>query len=120
MTNVTRVLTALFALIALATGALAVVGGIAETSVPVLVDNEFRFFAGIWFAAGLGLAYCAATITESTKLFRFLMIAIFIGGIARAIGLTEYSPERKMIVGIAIETVLPSLLLIMQSRITKP
>ncbi|MBX2803239.1 MAG: DUF4345 domain-containing protein [Myxococcales bacterium] len=116
MTIITRLLTAFYALIGLATGARSAVLGLDADVLP-LDDNQFRFYAAIWFTVGLGLAYCVAFIRESTQLFRFLMLALVMGGVGRALGALEYPLETPMIVGIALEFVGPALLLVLQSRI---
>ena len=113
----TRILASLFALIALGTGFKDVFLGLVDVDAAAVVDNTFRYYAGIWAAVGLGLVWCVVRIRESTQLFRFLLIAIFIGGIARAIGLLDVPLERPIAVGIAIETILPVVLWFMQSRI---
>jgi hypothetical protein len=56
---------------------------------------------------------------SATELLRFLMLAIFIGGVARAIGLSTYEVfERKIVVGIVIETVVPLLVIGLQYAAT--
>ncbi len=112
-----RIGTALFAFIALATGSKAVVGGLKIAEATHQLDNDHRFFAGIWLAAGLGLAYCVPFLAESTTLFRFLMGTLMMGGVARAIGWMSYPPDRRMVVAVVIELVLPLVLLFLQSRV---
>ncbi|MFT5680919.1 MAG: hypothetical protein ACI8RZ_001825 [Myxococcota bacterium] len=119
MSVVVRILTALFALIALGTGGAGLLGGLGDAEVLPILDNNYRFFAGVWFTVGIGLAHCALKLEESTHLFRLLMLAIFIGGIGRAVGMLDVVPERRMIVGTLIETVLPALLILLQSRLLK-
>ncbi len=85
---------------------------------PVMLDNHFRFFAGIWIGVGLGLAYCIKDIEHATVLFRGLLLTIFIGGFARIIGFSAYDPEARMIVATAIELIFPPVLVWMQSRIS--
>jgi len=92
-----RIMAALLTLIAFGIGSTSVMKGLGGTNAAPLVDNSFRFFAGIWFAFGFGLLYCLIHVEKSTLLLRFLMLAIFMGGIARAIGLMHYSPEKEIL-----------------------
>jgi hypothetical protein len=71
--------------------------------------------AGVW--AGVGLAYCVAYMPQQTTLLRFLMLAIFIGGIARAVGMTGYDViERKVIIGTVIDLVVPVVVVFLQAK----
>ena len=85
---------------------------------PTMLDNHFRFFAGIWIGVGLGLAYCIMNLETATVLFRGLLLTIFIGGVARIIGFTAYDPEPRMLIATAIELIFPPALVWMQSRIS--
>lgn len=116
MNVTTRVLTGLLALIGIVSGLAGVFGGV-DGEVASAVDNQFRYFAGVWLAVGLGLAYCAVKIRESTELFRVMMLAVFLGGMARAIGVIGYGAETKLMVAIGIELVVPVLLVWMQGRL---
>ena len=74
----------------------------------------------MWAGVGAGLAYCAVNIADSTLLLRALMLAVFIGGIARAVGLPSYDAyDKKIIVGIVIETVVPLLVVGLHYMATK-
>ncbi len=119
MSAAVRILTALFALIAFGTGGAGILGGLGGADVAPILDNNYRFFAGVWFALGIGLVHCVVKPDETAGLFRLLMVAIFIGGIGRAVGMLEVVPERRMIVGTLIETVLPALLIFLRSRLPK-
>jgi hypothetical protein len=58
----------------------------------------------MWMAMSLGLFYVAWNPSE-TALFRFLMVAVFIGGIVRTAALVHYPPTPFMVFGIAIELI---------------
>jgi hypothetical protein len=62
-----------------------------DPAVAPMADNSHRFIAAIWGSLALGFFYCAVNLQE-VALFRFLMIALFIGGIVRAIALVHYAP----------------------------
>ena len=110
MNTLVRIATGLFGLIALATGAAALVKGLDVPSAAAIADNNHRFFAGVWLVSGIGLLHSAVDLAGSKNLFRLLMLAIFVGGVGRAIGMTAYEPETRMIVGTLIETVVPAAL----------
>lgn len=118
MLIVARILTGLLALIALGTGIKTVLGGLAEVALaPQVLDNTFRYYAGVWAGVGVGLAYCVAFMREQTTLLRFLLLAVFLGGVARAVGMTAYDAiETKFIVGTLIETILPLIIVGFQAR----
>ncbi len=112
-----RIGTALFALISLATGSKVMIRGLEAADATHQMDNDHRFYAGIWLALGLGLAYCVPYLAESTGLFRFLMVSLMVGGVARAIGWSQYPPDRRMVVAVVIELVFPTLLVFALSRV---
>ncbi len=113
MLIIARILTGLLALIALGTGAKSALGGLSELpEVPQVLDNTYRYYAGVWAGVGAGLAYCAVAMPEVTVLLRCLMLAIFLGGLARAVGMTAYDAvETKVMVGTGIEVIAPILVI---------
>ncbi len=111
-----QILTGILVFFGFYLGLTQMIGGL-PADVPTMLDNHHRFFAGIWFGVGFGLAYCIRYLEDATVLFRALLLAIFIGGIARIIGFTAYDPEARMIVATAIELIFPPALVWMQSRI---
>ena len=116
--NFVRVFTALLALIGFAVGGKSIFLGLSELSAPPMLDNEYRFFAGIWFGVGCGLAYCLFNIRRCAALYRGLMVMIFVGGIARVIGAIGYpAVDRQIVVAIVIELVLPVILVRLQTSL---
>lgn len=93
----------IYGLIAIATGINAMTESY-QTGVEPMADNTHRFLASIWASMGLALFYAAWKPTETT-LFRFLMIALFIGGLARAIALVNYKPTPIIIVIVLLELI---------------
>ena len=113
MNVVVRVLTLLLGIIGLVTGAKSVLEGLDAAP---LLDNTHRFYAGIWLAVGLGLLHSAVAYDKAEPVFRFLMRVLIVGGIARAIGLLDYPPERPIVAAIGIEIVVPVVLLTLRAR----
>ena len=62
-----------------------------------LMDNEFRFFAGIWFLVGFALIVGAIAIHKKPDLIQVGLEAVFVGGIARAVGIGQYGGVRETI-----------------------
>lgn len=105
----------LYGLIAIATG----VNALIETyqiGVEPMADNSHRFLAAIWATTALGFFYCAWNPTGVT-LFRFLMIALFIGGMVRAFALVNYEPTPVIIAVIVLELVPTPILWYMHSKL---
>ncbi|NJO90937.1 MAG: DUF4345 domain-containing protein [Chloroflexia bacterium] len=81
-----------------------------------MTDNNHRYVAAIWMATSLAFFYVAWNPSE-TALFRFLMIALFIGGIVRAAALVNYPATPFLIFLIAIELIPPALMLWFHSKL---
>lgn len=108
----------LFGLIAFATGGGVMLGG-AEAGADPMMDNTFRFLAAIWVGVGVGFFVCAWRYRTETTLFRVLMVALFLGGIGRSIGLLYYPVTTELIVLIALELVPPLFLVPMQAALAR-
>jgi hypothetical protein len=108
----------LYGLIAFATGGLVMFGG-AEAGADPMTDNTFRFLAAIWVGVGVGFFVCAWRYRTESTLFRVLMVALFLGGIGRAIGLLYYPATTELIVLIALELVPPLFLVPMQTALAR-
>ena len=108
----------LYGLIAFATGGSVMFGG-AEAGADPMTDNTFRFLAAIWVGVGVGFFTCAWRYRTETTLFRVLMVALFIGGIGRSIGLLYYPATTELIVLIALELVPPLFLVPMQAALAR-
>ncbi len=83
----------------------------------ILLDNTTRFLAGIFVATGIGFAYCITDLQNKLLLFRFLLLGIFIGGIARVISWVELGVIDATILPTIIELVFPPVMLFLQQRI---
>jgi hypothetical protein len=81
-----------------------------------MTDNNHRFVAAIWMATSLAFLYVAWNPSE-IALFRFLMIAVFIGGIIRIYGLQFYSATPTIIFGILIELIPTAIMLWMHTKL---
>lgn len=115
MLLIIRIFLVLYGLIALGTGFQAMTGAYDPTVDP-MADNSHRFIAAIWASLALGFFYCVWNPSE-VALFRFLMIALFIGGIVRAAALAHYSPTPIIWAVILLELIPTPILWYMHSRL---
>ncbi len=105
-----RIFLVLYGLIAAATGFMGTTAKYNAALTDPMTDNNHRYVAAIWMAASLAFFYVAYNPSE-TALFRFLMIALIIGGIVRAVTLIHYPPTPFIIFGILIELIPTALML---------
>lgn len=115
MLIVIRSLLVLYGVIAIATGSHAVTGPY-DPAVAPMADNSHRFVAAIWASTSLAFFYTAWN-PGAVELFRFLMIALFLGGIVRAAALVHYPPSAVLIAVILLELVPTPLLYWMHGRL---
>ena len=98
-----RVFLILYGLISAATGFLGMTSSF-DSSTDPMIDNNHRFVAAIWASLSLAFFYVAWNPSE-IALFRFLMVAVFIGGIVRSLALINYKPTPFLIFLILIELI---------------
>lgn len=106
----------LYGIIALGTGFLGISASFDPDKAPPMQDNNHRFVAAIWASTSLAFFYVAWHPSE-VALFRFLMIALFIGGLVRTYALRYYKPNPFLIFGIVIELVPTVLLFWMHNKL---
>ena len=127
-----RVLLALFGVIALITGGAAAFGGaegdlqlaglvsplVLSTVEGAVVDNNFRFFGGVWMGVGFMLLYSMVRWEDNVMSIRFAALAIFIGGLGRMMPwLSGDMVPEVMYPPIILEIVIMPLLVFWDSRI---
>ncbi|MCB0707086.1 MAG: DUF4345 domain-containing protein [Saprospiraceae bacterium] len=111
-----RIFLILYGMIALGTGFLGVSASFDPSTATPIQDNNHRFVAAIWASMSLAFFYVAWNPSEVT-LFRFLMVAVFVGGLARTYGLRYYPATPFTIFGILIELVPTALMLWMHTKL---
>lgn len=52
------------------------------------LDNNLRFYAGLWFALGLIAIWVSRRLEHEPALFRAIFISIFMGGFGRVLSMT--------------------------------
>ena len=122
-----QIVTAILALVPLATGAIGMLGLndpiYATMGLPrnALLDSNLRFFAGFWLGLGLAMMWLVPRIETQTVLFRAIWIAIFFGGIGRLLSIFLIGPPPLPFIGFTIlEIVGAPLFIAWQTRVTKP
>jgi hypothetical protein len=111
-----RVFLVVYGVIALATGFMGSTHSFESSTTTAMQDNNHRFTAAIWAATSLAFFFVAWNPSE-VALFRFLMIAVFIGGLVRTYGLRFYPATPFMVFGILIELIPTALLLWMHTKL---
>lgn len=89
-------------------------GNIAETTGYLYHDNASRFLGGIFFTLGLGFLYCLYELDSKTQLFQFLLLCMFVGGVARIIGWFDLGLIPSTVAATAIELVFPPAMLLIE------
>ena len=110
-----RIFLVLYGIIAAATGFLGVTASFDPTESPAM-DNNHRFISAIWASMSIAFFYVAWNPSE-VALFRFLMLALFIGGIVRALALRNYPATPFLIFGILIELIPTALMFWMHTKL---
>lgn len=111
-----RIFLVFYGLIAAATGFMGTTAAYDPAVTDPMTDNNHRYVAAIWMATSIAFFYVAWNPSE-TALFRFLMVAIFIGGVVRAAALINYPATPFLIFLILIELVPTVLLLWMHNKL---
>ena len=99
-----RIFLILYGVIAVATGYLSMTGSYNPSIADAMHDNNHRFVAAIWASMSIAFFYVAWNPDE-TAFFRFLMLAVFIGGVVRAVALVNYPATPFLIFLILIELI---------------
>jgi hypothetical protein len=111
-----RVFLVLYGLIAAATGFMGATAKYNSAATDPMTDSNHRYVAAIWMATSLAFFYVAWNPSE-TALFRFLMVAVFIGGLVRAAALVNYPATPFLIFLILIEIIPTTLMLWFQAKL---
>jgi hypothetical protein len=122
--NAFRIVTIIVGLIPLFLGGTGVFFGAAEhsggTDVAAALDNQYRYLAGVYVAVGLMILWSVGDIKGRAMLLRFAMLGWFLGGLARIVSwMTVGEPASWQVSGLAVEMVVPVVLILWQRRVIK-
>lgn len=115
MLLVIRIFLVLYGIIALGSGFLGISARFDPATAPA-TDNNHRFVAAIWASMSIAFFYVAWNPSE-VALFRFLMLALFIGGLVRIYGLRFYPASPFLIFGILLELIPTTIMLWMHTKL---
>ena len=83
-------------------------------------DNQYRFGFGVFFAQGLALLFFLRNIELNATVFRFVVLALFIGGLGRLSNIMEFGLVDPQVVGpTVIELIIVPLLVLWHKRVIK-
>lgn len=91
------------------------------STIPVDLDNQFRYLSGVYTFVTVGAWYIIWDIERRGDVFRLIALAIFVGAIGRALSMifNGIPKDQAMIVGLGLEAVVVPLLALWQTRIAK-
>ncbi|MEW4468151.1 DUF4345 domain-containing protein [Parasphingorhabdus sp. JC815] len=110
-----RIATIIFAFIPLYFGVTGVIFGAAQLAsgeVAPAIDNQFRYLSGVYIGVAVMLFYSAGNVARRSLAFRLAIIAVFIGGIGRAVSyLTIGVAEMWQVGAMGLELISPLFIL---------
>ena len=123
MRRTLQVLLALFGAMAIVISLLHIVFGPAAIpgSIPInaTMDSEDRFYATLFLAYGAALLWCIRDVERKAKVVYFLMLTLFVGGLARIVSMfTVGLPNTFFIAMTSLELVLPVVFAYLQFRVS--
>lgn len=96
-----------FAVTGLVSGAVGNNGGV---SVSAGLDNQYRYLSGYYLSLFFGIWYVLGDIDRRGTVLRILVLAIFIGGLARLLSYVQVGePPLRAMAGMALELGAPVL-----------
>jgi hypothetical protein len=130
--RILQVILAIIGLIALITGALGIVAGMATdfgdfygVSVSphiegnIILDSNLRYFSGLWLGVGLILFWMIPSIERQKLVFRLVAGMIFIGGVGRVISILSFGVPSPLFIAFVVLELLFPLLIIWQNRLSQ-
>ncbi len=80
--------------------------------VTTAIDSQFRYLSGIYIGLAIIIWCVIPRIEEHTFIFRLVVLALFLGGLARLYSyITLGAPPSNMVGGMVLELCLPLLIL---------
>jgi len=121
-----QICTAVLALVPISTGIISMRGvrdplyrSLQLPEVPVL-DSNLRFLGGVWLGLGLALLCTVLSIEQQGPLFRWLWVAVFLGGLGRLLSWVLIgAPPRPYIGFLLLEIVGAPLFIYWQWRVAQ-
>jgi hypothetical protein len=101
-------------------GALLGLAFVAPATHDVSLDSHFRYLSGLLLAIGLVFWAAVPVIEQRTLQFRLLTAIVFVGGLARLVGIARAGwPSSPMLFGLTMELIVTPLLCAWQGRVAR-
>ena len=99
-------------------GFLAGAGRLSPDGVTVDLDNQYRYFSGMYLVVAFLLWSIIPAIGKHGRTLFLISVAIFIGGLGRAVSyMTMGAPSQDLVVGMGIELVAPVIFVVWQRAV---
>lgn len=86
----------------------------------IVLDNNLRFYGGIWLALGLAALWVAPRLNKEAALFRAIFGAVFIGGIGRVLSMALAGlPPTEFVAYACVEIIVPPVFVYWHYRIIR-
>jgi hypothetical protein len=81
------------------------------------IDSEHRFYAAIFLMYGVTLLWCGKAVSERRSVFHFLLLTLFVGGLARIVSLSVHGWPHPLFITLGVlELMVPPLLWLISTR----
>ncbi|MDA0821435.1 MAG: DUF4345 domain-containing protein [Proteobacteria bacterium] len=81
------------------------------------IDSEHRFYAAMFLMYGVTLLWCAKALSERRSVFHFLLLTLFVGGLARIVSLCLLGWPHPLFISLGVlELMVPPLLWLISTR----
>jgi hypothetical protein len=99
-------------------GFLAGAGRLSPEGVAVELDNQYRYFSGMYLVVAFLLWSIIPAIEKHGRTLFLISAAIFIGGLGRVVSyMTMGAPSQDLMVGMGIELVVPVVFVVWQRAV---
>lgn len=85
----------------------------------VILDSNYRYFSGLWFALGVVMFSIIPTIERQRTAIRIIVCSIFIGGLGRVISMITFGVPSPIFVFFTCLELISPILLLLQSLVAK-
>jgi len=112
--GVFSIIPVIFALLGFLAGA----GRLSPEGVTVDLDNQYRYFSGMYLVVAFMIWSIIPAIEKHGRTLFLISAAIFIGGLGRVVSyMTMGAPSQDLMVGMGIELIVPVLFVVWQRAV---
>ncbi|QJB68846.1 DUF4345 domain-containing protein [Parasphingorhabdus halotolerans] len=122
--NAFRIVTILIGLVPIFLGVTGIIFGAAEhnggADAAAALDNQYRYLAGVYIAVGAMILYSAGDVKGRAILLRFALLGWVLGAVGRMVSWASLGePASWQVSGLAIELIVPAVMILWQARVVK-